>query len=442
MDDDMTEFIKKSIKEKIDTSFKEYALYTINNRAIPSAIDGLKPVQRKLLYAMLQSPDRYNRKVKVAELGGSLAKFNFHHGESSASSAACSMSQAWANNVPLFSGHGNFGSRKVQEPAAARYIFCTMSRDFDRYFRDTEICPPAIDPEDPEPQYYLPVIPWVLVNGVRGIAVGFATSILPRSPDMLMKLTKKVVKNPNADIGIVPPSFPDFRGYVEHVEGNTWKVKGIVEEAGSFGFMISEVPYGEDRAGYVSTLNDLCDRNIINDYDDQCSGDGFKFSIKCSKAQKEEILAKDPMKVFKLEKQYTENLTMIGHDNKIKVFDTVDQVIKYFVAYRLTAFDRSIEFDKRTASDKLSELKAKVKFIKAFINQDFDIRKMNKTALLKYIEDNITKEEHGKTFASIPVYNLTTDAIEAYENSIGELEEELIRLQEDTPQTRFLEALK
>lgn len=436
------EITKRTIKDKIDVDFKEYALYTINNRAIPSAIDGLKPVQRKLLYAMMQYPDRYSRKVKVAELAGGLAKLNFHHGESSAASAATNMAQKWANNVALLTGHGNFGSRKVQEPAAARYIFCTLSKEYDTYFRDEAICPPAIDPEDPEPQFYLPIIPWVLVNGVRGIAVGFATSILPRDPKLLMQLTKKVVKNPNTNIGIVPPSFPDFIGTVDHVEGNTWKVRGIVSENGANGFIISEIPYGEDRAGYVQILNDLCDRNIINDYDDACSGDGFKFVVKCSRAQKEEILAKDPIKVFKLEKQYTENLTMIGHDNKIKVFETVEDVIKYFVAYRLTAFGRSIEFDRDKINKKLIELKDKVKFIKSFINSEFDIRKMTKADLIKFIETNITTEPHGKDFVSIPVYNLTQDAVEAFENAIGDLEEELIRLLEVTPQSRFLEALK
>jgi DNA gyrase/topoisomerase IV subunit A len=429
------------IEDDINVGLRDFALYTIYNRAIPSAIDGLKPTQRKILYAMLQYPSPTKNKVKVADLG-SVSRYNYHHAESAAQQTAVGMAQAWANNVPLFTGIGNFGSRKVPSAASPRYIYATLSNEFTKYFCDFDVCPSAIDPDDPEPQFYLPIIPWVLVNGVSGVATGFATKILPRDPALLSKLTKKVVKNPNATLGIVPPSFPDFKGVVDHVEGNTWKVKGIIDEAGPFGFVIREVPYGEDRAGYITILNDLCDKNIINDYDDQCSGDGFKFSIKCSKAQKEEILANNPMKVFKLEKQYTENLTMIGHDNKIKVFDTVEDVIKYFVSYRLTAFERGIEFDRNSISSKLSELKDKVRFIKDFINGKFNITKMKKSDLVQYIETNITGEEYGKSFVSIPVYNLTTDAIEAYENSIESLEEELIVLNEVTPSSRFLEKLK
>lgn len=440
--DDAVNIIQKTIEDKINTDFKEYALYTINNRAIPSAIDGLKPVQRKLLYSLIQYPNSRKNKIKLSEVGGGLAKFNFHHGESSATSAAVNMAQEWANNIPLFKGHGNFGSRKIQESAAARYIFCTLSDSFDRYFTDTQVCPPSEDPEDPEPKFYLPIIPWVLVNGIRGIAVGFATNILPRDPVELVNLTKKVIRNKKCDIGLVYPKFPDFNGTVEHVEGLTWKIRGIIQDEGTYFYRITEVPYGEDRAGYVSILNELCDKNIIQDYDDLCSDKGFEFLVKVSKAQKEEIKAKDPIKVFKLERQVTENLTMIGHDGKIKIFDDIDSVIKYFVEYRVTKVAEGIALDISKLEHRLKVAEDKMKFIKACIDGKVKFGSVKKQELLDFIEKNITTEEYGRDFVNIPIYNLTEDMVSALELSVDTMVFELSKLREETPEHRYLEMLK
>ena len=106
----------RTLTQIIDTEFREFSMYTIENRAIPSVIDGLKPTQRKLLYAMIT--EYKGHKTKVAELGGGLAKMNYHHGEGSAQGAAIGLGSDWNNNAPVFTGHGNFGSRLVPEAAA------------------------------------------------------------------------------------------------------------------------------------------------------------------------------------------------------------------------------------------------------------------------------------------------------------------------------------
>lgn len=440
MDDGM---IKEeySIQEDINTNLREFALYTVYNRAIPSAIDGFKPTQRKILYAMLQYPNPTKNKVKLADLG-SISRYNYHHAESAAQQTAVGMSQMWANNAPIFDGHGNFGSRKVQDAAAPRYIFSTLSKNYEKYFTDSAVCPVSPDPENPEPMFYLPTIPWVLVNGVAGVATGFATKILPRDPDNLVSLVKKVIKNRKYSCGIVPPKFPDFKGSVDHVEGLTWKIRGIIAEEGSFGYRITEVPYGEDRAGYVSILNDLCDKNIISDYDDNCSDKGFEFFVKVSRAQKEEIKAKDPIKVFKLERQVTENLTMIGHDGKIKIFDDIDSVIKYFVEYRITKVAEGIDLDIKTLDQKIVVADDKIKFIKDCITGKISFGKLKKADLLDYIAKNITIEDHGKEFVNIPIYNLTGDVVESLENGIESMHFDLSKLKDETPEGRYIEMLK
>lgn len=431
---------KLPIKNDIDVNLKEFALYTIYNRAIPSAIDGMKPTARKILYAMLQYPSPLKTKVKLSELGGGLAKFNYHHGEVSAQSTAVGMAQTWSNNAPLLEGYGNFGSRKIQEAAACRYIFASLSKNFDKYFKDHDVCPVSPDPENPEPMFYLPTIPWVLVNGVSGIATGFATKILPRSPLDLTNAVKKVLKNPNTKIENIKPSFPDFVGDVIHVTENTWKVRGIIEEVGAFYYKISEVPYGDDRAGIVEFLNSLIDDNKINDYDDNCSDKGFEFVVKVSRAQKEAI-EKDPIKFFKLEKQVTENLTMIGHDGKIKCFDDIDSVIKYFVQYRLTKVEESMKLELTNFNNQLRILNDKIRFIESVLNQKINFHKLNKTELVDWIVANITAAEYGKSFINIPIYQLTNDSIKTLQNEIEDIKKSIEFIESDTPTARYLRML-
>ena len=429
----------QSIVDNINTSYKEYSLYTLNSRAIPSAIDGMKPVQRKLVYAMLQQPSPFKNKIKTAALAGSLSGYEYHHGEMSAQAALSGMAMAWDNNAPLFEGHGNFGSRKIQEAAAARYTFVNLSKNFATYFVDHEVAPQSID--NPEPAHYLPTIPWVLVNGVRGIAVGFATLILPRSPSELVAAIKKLISNPEAKLKPILPSFPDFVGEVESLGGNTYKIKGIVEKSGPIQYTIKEVPFGYDRETVINYLNKLVDDNQIVDYDDNCSDKGFEFVIKVTRIQRDSI-DKDPLKFFKLEKQVTENITVIGYDGSLKQFDTAEELIRYFFKYRLTKIAEKIQYEIDAASNTLLRLKCKLKFVQSVISGKLDLRKSSKVDLLKFISDNITAEEFGKQFVNIPVYSFTTDMVEELESEIEELKKLIETLNNTTPESRYSTLLK
>ena len=223
----------------INEEYRDFALYTVENRAIPSCIDGLKPVQRKVLYAMIE--EHHGRKTKIAELG-SIAKHNYHHGENSAMQAAIGMAAPYLNIVPVLKADGNFGTRLIQEASAPRYIFALQSDKFEKYFTDFEVVDKSRDPENPEPQTYLPLIPWVLVNGISGIAVGFANKIMPHDPKDLVKATLAVLKGKKQPT--LTPVFPDFNGPVELIEHDKLIVKGIVNRIKRNTWEITEVPYG------------------------------------------------------------------------------------------------------------------------------------------------------------------------------------------------------
>ena len=425
---------ERTITNIIDTELREFSMYTIESRAIPSAIDGLKPTSRKLLYAMLN--DYKGNKTKVAELGGGLAKLNYHHGEGSAQGAAIGMGQDWNNNAPLFTGHGNFGSRLVPDAAAPRYIFASLSENFKKFFIDTEVAPKAFDPENPEPAFYLPIIPWVLVNGISGIAVGFKTDILPRSVDSLVKATKECLKNPQKFLKTnapIAPSFTSFKGSISQLSDTQWKTSGVIEYIGKYTFKISELPIGYDRAAYVEFLNDLIDKDLIRDYDDICSKDGFGFEVKVSVHQKAAI-DKDPLKYFKLEKSHTEILTTLGYDGKLKIFNSVAELIHYFVTYRIGKFADKIAYDIKQNENAVNEMQLKAKFIKLVIDRKVDFRTLTKQQLLDLIAEKVSKEDFAKRFVSIPLYECTQDEVDKLEKNIQSKLDTLEKLKATTPE--------
>ena len=434
--------VNKTIKNIIDTDYLEYSMYTIENRAIPSVIDGFKPVHRKLVYAMINVHG--GKKTKCNDLG-SISSLNYHHGEASAMEAVKTLGAPWNNNCPVFKGYGNFGSRLIQEAAAPRYIFASLSPEFKKYFIDEEVAPVSLDPENPEPAHYLPTLPWVLVNGIEGIAVGFATKILPRSIKTLTTEVLLCLKNPTLYLASdkpVKPTFPEFRGEVSQgEEPNQWVTTGIIQAAPKNTYKISELPIGYDRAGYIEMLHGLVDTDKIQDFDDDCSEQGFGFTVKVTKAQKDKIDI-DPIKYFKLAKPRTENITTIGVDGKLKIFSSPAQLIHYFVEYRLQKFEQKLAHEKTNLDSDVTEMKGKIKFINAVIAGKIDFRKTSQASLLEYITDNISTKEWAKNFINIPIYNCTMDYVEKLKNKILDAEAALLALKSETPMTRYLGVLK
>ena len=433
--------IDQSITDVINKDYLEYSMYTIENRAIPSAIDGFKPVHRKLVYAMLNV--HKGKKTKVADLG-SISSLNYHHGEASAMEAVNTLTAEYNNNCPVFKGHGNFGSRLVQEAASARYVYAEISPEFKKYFIDHEIAPGAIDPENPEPAHYLPTIPWVLVNGIEGIAVGFATKIFPRSIKLLTDEVHACLANSQKYLKAnkpLPPTYPEFRGEViQGEEPGQWITTGIIEYVGKNTYKINELPIGYDRESYITVLHSLLDTDKIRDFDDDCAETGFGFTIKVTPAQKDKIDS-DPLKYFKLIKPKTENITTLDVNGKLKVFESPTQLVAYFVEYRLSKFEEKLAFEKAGLDSDISEMEDRIKFINAVINRKIDFRTLSKTDLLDYIDLSITKKEYGRGFINIPLYNCTVDAVEALNGKIATAKAQLVALKKETPRSRYLSVL-
>jgi len=265
-DDDFEEHILDTdIGDEMRTSFLEYSYSVIYSRALPDARDGLKPVQRRILYtmdAMGVRPDRGH--VKCARIVGEVMGKLHPHGDGAIYDALVRMAQAWAMRLPMIDGHGNFGSPGGDDPAAAmRYtearmappaVAMTASLD-----EDTVDFRPNYDSRETEPSVLPAAIPNLLVNGASGIAVGMATNMAPHNLVEVVQACRHLIKHPNADLDalmrfIPGPDLPTG-GTIVGLDGikdayatgrGSFKIRATarVEQFGRRkGIVISELPY-------------------------------------------------------------------------------------------------------------------------------------------------------------------------------------------------------
>ena len=432
----------KTVAQTIDSDYRHYAMYVLENRAIPCYIDGFKPVHRKLFYAMLN--EHRGKKTKVSDLGG-ISKFNYHHGESSAMGAAVTLTAEWNNNVPLFQGHGNFGSRLIQEAAAPRYIFASANPEINKYFSDFEVCDKNSDEDSPEPQTYLPNIPWVLVNGVEGIAVGFACRYLPHSPVDIAKACQLAIKGKLKDDYVIPVTFPGFRGEVIQETPTKVVTRGIVTRVKRNTWQITEAPWGYDRDQMFNQLDKMMADNKIVDFDDDCNDTGFNFLVKLDSACDAKC-QKDPIAYFKLEKAFTENYTALDETGKLRLFQSKPEIIRAFVEYRVKKIGDKIQYDIKEVSSKLTWAMLKLNLIGDVLERKIDLLSMKKSDLIAYtVGEYAASEENAAKLTQIPIVDMTTDKLADLRLEIAKLGaalEDLRQLNPTDVYTARLSAIK
>ncbi len=400
-----------NVTELIDGQYKDYSKYVLYSRAIPHMIDGLKPSQRKILYTALKTAN--TSRIKTASLSGNtISQANYHHGDASLNDAITKMVQLHSNNIPLLEGEGSFGSRLVPDAAAPRYTYVKMSQNFEKYFADTMVADKSIDPEDPEPAFYLPIIPWVLVNGVKGIAVGFATDIQPRNPKEIAKLCQAYLKGKNIDKETLLPYYPEFEGKI-YEELDSVYCEGNFTLTGQTKLEITEVPVGFTRESYVQVLDKLEETGKIVSYTDKCDKTGFKFDVTLKRGKK--MKDHQIVRLFKLKKKINENITVIDHEGKLKVYDSPIDIIKEFCDYRLGKYEERYEYLIEEGISAMDIIKAKVKFIELIIQGTLDFKNKNRKTIKKELTTTF-KPDIIEILIKMPIYSLCQDEMSKYIN--------------------------
>ena len=403
------------IGDFIDNEYRDYSVHTITNRAIPLFIDGLKPVQRKTLYSATK--ECANKEIKVSSLAGALPKIGaYHHGSASAEDAIIKMSQEFNSNVCLLEGSGAFGSRPVPVSAAARYIHTKLSENFKIYFNDNEVLPMSLDKDDhPEPICYLPIIPFSLINGASGIAVGAATKFLPRNPRDVARACKEYIETGSIKSQLRPYS-RGFRGkFKKEIEDGKYTISGTFSRiANGSKLKITEIPLGETHESYRKHLDKLkTDSKIIVNAPSAIVDDtraDFEFTVKLTREGKA-LTDEQLIKKFKLETSFKENITLIVFDDMTKIpddntkvslksYDNPKDVIKDFVDFRLLFVDERIKHNIIRCNEEIDDLTNRVHFVESVVNGSFVIK--NKTR--KQMIDELTKTynaDYAEKFVNI-----------------------------------------
>ena len=417
--------------------WKSFAMYTVESRAIPNMIDGLKPVQRFYLYSSILNSKKDFKKVSA--VSGIISDYGYNHGESSAAGAGQLMAATWNNNICLIEGRGSFGTRLVQEAGAARYVYTRLSDNFNRYIKDLDLSPVHNDPEHEPPAFYLPVIPLVLINGTKGIATGFATNILPHCPDSISKACIEYLET--GDIANpIDIKFPEFDGTVEQnkEEPNKYIAYGTYTKRSKTQLSITEVPYGFDRESYIKVLDGLEDDGDIVSYEDLCDKTGFRFEVKLkqntsAKWNQSKIISK-----FKLSKPFAQNLTVIDYEGKLREYNDARELIKDFCEYRLGILQKRIDARKAEFEEEVRWLNVKMEFIQAVVDGRIVFKDHTRTQVQSQIM-NETSAEGGDCarLLSLGIMTLTKDEIVKLKKQIAESKRTLTFWKKTKPQDQF-----
>jgi DNA topoisomerase-2 len=435
-EDNKTSLGDYPISKVASNEWKSFAMYTVESRAIPNMIDGLKPVQRFYLYSSLINSKRDFKKVSA--VAGIISDYGYNHGEASAAGAGQLMAATWNNNICLVEGRGCFGTRLIQEAGAPRYVYTRLSANFEKYIRDIDLAPAHDDPEHEPPSFYVPVIPLVLANGTKGIATGFATNILPRSQKSLSRAVSEYLSSGTIKKRI-PITFPDFKGKVVWDTANDrYSILGVYQKKSKTVMEITEVPYGYDRESYVKILDKLEDDGDIVSYDDLCDKAGFSFEIKLKQNTSANWDNEKIIRKFKLSKPASENITVIDYDGKLREYEDERELVKHFCDYRLGILHKRIELRQAEASELARWLKIKMEFIQSVLDDKIIFKNRKKADVGKQILDNTDAiDSDVDKLLRINIMSLTDEMVKELSKEIKSAQAERKFWSKETPKNQF-----
>ena len=381
MDDKIFDQVKEvDLKKTMETSYIDYAMSVIAARALPDVRDGLKPVQRRVLFSMIElnnTPDKPHRKC-ARIVGDTMGKYH-PHGDSSIYGALVNMAQEWSTRYPLVDGHGNFGSVDGDGAAAMRYtearlskISMAMIQDINK---DTVDFIPNFDETEKEPSVFPARYPNLLVNGTTGIAVGMATNIPPHNlveviQAVVKMIDNQVLENRNTSIDelldiIKGPDFPTGGEILGHSGINDAyrtgrgkvRVRAITNiepmKNGKNRIVVTELPYNVNKARLVENIAKLVrDKKIdgITDLRDETSREGMRIVIELRKDVNSNVMLNQLYKHTQM--QDTFGVIMLALVNNEPKVLNLYQMLNYYLEHQKEVVTRRIKYELNKAQER------------------------------------------------------------------------------------------
>ena len=410
-----------SIIDIMQTAYIDYSMSVIVSRALPDARDGFKPVQRRILYAMLREGLLHNRNFdKCAGVVGEVLK-NYHpHGDSSVYDTLVRLAQNWVMRYPLIKPQGNFGSIDGDPPAAYRYTECKLEAIAEEMLKnideDTVDFVPNYKESTTEPSVLPAALPNLLMNGSTGIAVGMTTNIPPHNLSEVIDAACAIIDNPNISlddlIDIIPgPDFPGG-GFVHGTAGiqsylrtgrgivRTRGIAEVVETKGREEIIISAIPYNVNRATLVMRIAELItDKSIdgISDLRDE-STETTRIVIELKRGAIPRVIINQLFKSTALESSF--GVILLALDNRRPKQMNIKEMIGCYIDHRREVIYRRTQFKLRKAE------------ARAHILEGFRIALDNLDDFVKIIRASKNRDEAKKNLmATYPISELQTNAI-------------------------------
>lgn len=394
-----------SYSEFIDKELKHFSDYDCH-RSIPSMCDGLKPSQRKILYSCFKR--NLKKEIKVAQLAGYVSEHSaYHHGEVSLQQAIINIAQNFvgSNNINLLSPNGQFATRSDPKSAASpRYIFTNLTELATIVYNEKDL--PLYEPLDDdgqkiEPQWYLPVLPMIMVNGSEGIGTGFSTNIPSFNPLQIMKNIRNLMDN--QELEEMKPWYRGFTGQIEKDKDHTFTCKGKYNFLTDTSFEVTELPVGVWTDHFTSKLDDyVIDKSVtdekkkkkqmITDYHKEkgCTDTKVHITIRLPKTTLDNYKKNIPKfeKDFDLIKNInTTNMHLYNPKGQIQKYNSVEEILQEFYTIRLEYYLKRKLYWLVRLKRELDILAAKVRFIEYVRDQKIDIRKAEEE-IIKFLEEH------------------------------------------------------
>jgi DNA topoisomerase-2 len=354
---------------------------------------------------------------------------------SSLSGAIIGMAQSFKNSLPLLEEIGQFGSLRSPEAGAARYISTKTTNNFRLLYKDFELLDSQYEEGvQIEPTYFLPIIPAVLLNGSSGIAVGFATNILNRNPLDLVEACLNVLNRKG--VPQLLPWWKDFSGEVRET-GNTnqYLMTGSYRIVNTTTVEITELPPSITYQKYEAHLNSLLEKGTLYAYDDNCSG-GISYTLKFSRSTLADLIKRGRLEtLLKMQETETENLTCLDENGKLKLFESVTDLVQYFVNFRLRYYDKRKQYLIDKISKELTVLSNRAKFIKHIIEGKLVISNRPKSEIISNLE-KLKFDQVNESYSyllSMAISSLTKEVYEQLIREVADKSNELIKVKESDP---------
>lgn len=438
-------------------------------RSIPNMMDGLKTSLRKILYSAFKR--KLTSEIKVAQFSGYVSEHSaYHHGEASLNGAIVNMAQNYvgSNNMNLLEPNGQFGTRLHggDDSASERYIF-TMLNPLTRF-----VFPEADDhvlqylDDDGtlvEPEFYAPIIPFALVNGISGIGTGFSCSIPPFHPKELITNLKEKLQNKPLSQSEFVPYYEGFKGTVRKLEDHKYLIKGTYEKTGTNTLTITELPVGTWTMPYTTFIEGLVEGGVdkngkkiqpsLRDYSSLSTEVNVHIDLTFPQGKIEELEKvvdattgiNGVEKLLKLATTVsTTNMHMFDHEVKLHKYREVQEIIDGFYDVRLDMYGKRKAYLLKDLEKKLVKLSNRAKYIMANLDGSVDLRRKSSEEVTRLLLEKGFQVLDGdfKYLIKMPMDSVTQENVEKILKEKDEAEEELSALRALTLEKMWLGELQ